>query len=105
MTHDDFLQGLMFREYLPSDEGMLFVFNDEQEYAFWMKNTLIPLDIIWINSLREVVYIESAVPCVEDPCTIYAPNASALFVLEINRGLASSNNIVLGSVASINLCN
>ena len=64
--------GLMFRENMDSDRGMLFIFEKEGEYPFWMKNTLIPLDIIWINKDKEVVFIsENAQPCEEGkPCLL-----------------------------------
>lgn len=57
-------QGLMYIENLPKNEGMLFVFEKSGIYPFWMKNTKIPLDIIWLNSDKQVVYIkENASPC------------------------------------------
>ncbi len=65
-------QGLMFRENLEDDKGMLFVFESESRHSFWMKNTKIPLDIIWINDGGEIVYIsQSTPPCVADPCPGY----------------------------------
>src|SRR3989344_2502586 len=51
-------QGLMFREHLDRNSGMLFIYDEEGSYSFWMKNTLIPLDIIWINSQNKVVDIK-----------------------------------------------
>jgi uncharacterized protein len=89
-------QGLMFRENLPAGSGMLFIFDGVGVYPFWMKNTLIPLDIIWINSNKKVVHVANAVPCVEDPCEIYNPNAQALYVLEVNAGVVDEIGLELG---------
>ena len=88
--------GLMHRERMDEDYGMLFVFPEEGNYPFWMKNTLIPLDIIWINSSKQVVHIEHATPCLEEPCAIYASPAPARFVLEVSGGFTVENNINAG---------
>jgi hypothetical protein len=67
-------QGLMFRENLPQDQGMLFVFDTPSDYRFWMKNTKLTLDMIWINQNYQIVHIESNVPpCTADPCPSYGP--------------------------------
>ncbi len=89
-------RGLMFREKIEPDQGMLFVFEEEDLYSFWMKNTLIPLDIIWINSHRQIVHIEKNVPpCTQDPCPGYMPRQPALYVLELKAGQAEANNLQL----------
>jgi len=76
---------------------MLFSFAEDKIHSFWMKNTLIPLDMIWINSRNEIVYIyENAQPCKEDPCTSITPPVEARFVLEINGGLAEELGINIG---------
>jgi uncharacterized membrane protein (UPF0127 family) len=80
-------KGLMYRDFLASNEGMLFIFDNEGIYPFWMKNTLIYLDIIWIDENKQVVYIqENALPCKEENCINYNPDKNALYVLEINAG-------------------
>jgi len=90
-------RGLMFGERLDLDKGMLFVFKEEKEHSFWMKNTLIPLDIIWINSNKEVVFIgENIFPCSEDPCSVIRPGRDAKYVLEINGGMARQIGLILG---------
>jgi len=94
ITSEEQEQGLMFRKELKADEGMLFVFSKEEEYPFWMKNTLIPLDIIWINQNKEVVFIsENTQPCQKDSCDSINPNEKAQYVLEVKGG--TSNNIGL----------
>lgn len=80
-------QGLMFRETLPINLGMLFVFETESVQKIWMKNTLIPLKIIWISSNKEVVDIQNAEPCKADPCPVYKGNSPAKMVLEVNQGV------------------
>ncbi len=82
-------KGLMFRQELKPDQGMLFVFEEEDQYTFWMKNTLIPLDIIWLNSHRQIIHLEENVPpCPADPCPSYGPEKKALYVLELRAGRA-----------------
>ncbi len=89
-------RGLMFREKLEADQGMLFVFDEEDLYSFWMKNTLIPLDIIWLNSHQQIVHIEKNVPpCRQDPCPGYMPRQPALYVLELQAGQAEANALQL----------
>jgi uncharacterized membrane protein (UPF0127 family) len=61
--------GLMFRKSLPEDGGMLFLFADLDYHSFWMKNTLISLDMIWLNERMEIVYFLTAEPCRKDPCS------------------------------------
>lgn len=91
-------RGLMFRKSLGEKEGMLFVFKKEGEYPFWMKNTLISLDIIWINENKEVVFIEDSVyPCKEDSsCEVFNPDNKAKYVLELNGGTAEKIGLGIG---------
>lgn len=91
--------GLMNRTFMDNDKGMLFVWESEGYYPFWMKNTLIPLDMIWINMDKEVIFIyENAQPCIEEPCEIiYPARINAMYVLEINGGLADELGIDVGS--------
>jgi len=90
-------RGLMFREQLDLDKGMLFIFEKEGEYPFWMKNTLIPLDIIWINENKEVVFIsDNTQPCEDSFCPSINPEKNARYVLEINGGISRKINLVVG---------
>ena len=95
-------QGLMFREKLNQDEGMLFVFENEQEQIFWMKNTLIPLDMLFIDENFEIVDIKSAVPCKEEPCEIYKSSKPAKYVLEVNGNLTAKKDIKIGDKVILN---
>lgn len=76
--------GLMNRKKLKKNHGMLFVFESIGIYPFWMKNTLIPLRMIWIDDHKKVVDIQEALPCEKSPCKIYTPINKAKFVLEVN---------------------
>ena len=89
-------QGLMFRKSLNENDGMIFIFENEDFRSFWMKNTLIPLDMIFINENFEIVEIKNAMPCNEDPCATYSSAKPAKYVLEINEGFAEKNSIEAG---------
>jgi len=91
-------QGLMFRKSLPQNQGMLFIFEDEQPRAFWMKNTLIPLDMIFIDAnWRIVKLIKNAEPCKEDPCPTYDSERPAKYVLEVNAGQIKEKEVKVGA--------
>jgi len=92
-TDNEIQQGLMFRDNLCDNCGMLFIFNEENKHKFWMKDTKIPLDMIFINSNLEVVDLLYAIPCVEDPCKYYVPSKNSLYVLETN-GNEFDNSII-----------
>ncbi|MDP3882711.1 MAG: DUF192 domain-containing protein [Candidatus Staskawiczbacteria bacterium] len=102
-TNEERELGLMYRTQLDKNRGMLFVFGNKGIYPFWMKNTLIPLDIIWINNDLKVVFInENSQPCpVEGECISVNPEVSALYVLEINAGLSKELGIKIGDTLDI----
>jgi hypothetical protein len=90
-------RGLMFRESLGPNEGMLFVFEKTGFYPFWMKNTRIPLDIIWIDEDWRIVSIAASVPpCRADPCPTYAPASDARYVVEVVAGFARTHRVGRG---------
>ena len=90
-------QGLMYRESVPKGRGMLFMFPETGVYPFWMKNTLVPLDILWIDANRRVVSVAAAVPpCSSEPCTSYPPAGAANFVLELAAGEAAAHKLKAG---------
>lgn len=90
-------RGLMYRTSLDQNEGMLFVFDQAMPWSFWMKNTLIPLDIIWMDAAFRVVHIEENVlPCMSTPCPQYAPKEPAIYVLEVTAGTVSENALEVG---------
>lgn len=88
-------QGLMFRESMPSSAGMLFVYEEPQAVSFWMKNTLIPLDMIFADETGRVTRVHSnAIP---GDTTPIQGGEGVRFVLEINGGLAARMGIAEGS--------
>ncbi|MFH1326112.1 MAG: DUF192 domain-containing protein [Candidatus Falkowbacteria bacterium] len=96
-------RGLMYRERLAENSGMLFIFERPDIYPFWMKNTLIPLDIIWLNEQREIVFIKhAALPCQVDVCPNIIPAKSASYVLELNAGVAESIGLKIGDELTFN---
>ncbi len=97
-TADERELGLMFRENLPEGEGMLFVFPSETRASFWMKNTPISLDIIFIRNGEIVDLIENAVPYSE---TLLTPEASYTHVLEVPGGYASRHGIGIGDAIEL----
>lgn len=93
-------EGLMYRDHLDKNRGMLFMFDEAQPWTFWMKNTKIPLDIIWMNERRQIVHIESNVPIctrTDDGCRQYKPNEPALYVLELGGGMAEQFKLQKGA--------
>jgi uncharacterized membrane protein (UPF0127 family) len=82
--------GLMDRTHMPADHGMLFVFPDQAVRTFWMKDTLIPLDMLFLDARRRIVTVlRDGPPCKADPCPIYPSTQPARYVLELNGGAAA----------------
>ncbi len=94
-TRDQITRGMMHRAELGVDSGMLFIFPGQKERRFWMKNTLIPLDMIFISSEREIVgIVKNAVP---HSLTSRTVGKSSRYVLEVNGGYCESHGIESGS--------
>jgi hypothetical protein len=92
-------QGLMYRDHLAPGAGMLFFFAQEGEYPFWMQNTRIPLDIIWIRADRRIAHVKHEVPpCHVPDCPSYPPNAIAKYVLELAGGEAARHGLKAGDL-------
>ncbi|WP_313318155.1 DUF192 domain-containing protein [Stenotrophomonas sp.] len=88
---DDRARGLMFRDQMATDHGMLFIHEREEPQAYWMKNTKIPLDILYFDSQRRLVGQQRDVPpcSAGDMCPPYPSFNPALYVLELNAGQAA----------------
>jgi uncharacterized membrane protein (UPF0127 family) len=88
-------RGLMFREHLPPDHGMLFLMSDERIWGFWMRNTLIPLDILFITKDMTVAgIVENAEPRTE---TLREVEKPSLYVLEVNGGYCAAHKVTAGA--------
>ena len=96
--------GLMFRDSMPADEGMIFVFPFEARRSFWMKNTRIPLDIMYFDKDLKMVSISANTPpCKVSRCPSYPSSKPAMYVLELNAGTAAELGVGPGSVLTIDL--
>ena len=91
-------KGLMFRKSLPDNYGMLFSYDEPGNYRMWMKNTNIPLDIIFVDDGMEVKHIGTGVPHCED---LVGCDEPVKFVIEANNGFCESNGIEVGSRVKI----
>lgn len=100
-SQDEQAQGMMFRKNLRADEGMLFPFNEMAPRGFWMFQTLIPLDIIWLDDNKRVVEISARTPpCPTSNaqrCPSYGGTAHSIYVLELASGRAAAHGLVIGS--------
>ncbi len=96
--------GLMNRTSLPEDMGMLFIFNEKGIHKFWMKNTLIPLDMIWLDESGKIIYIEkNAPPCNVPACPVFGPESDSKYALEVNGGYTERHKINVGDKAGIHI--
>jgi uncharacterized membrane protein (UPF0127 family) len=96
--------GLMFRDSLPNDHGMLFIFPAEGFRSFWMKNTRIPLDILYFDEdLKLVSVAENAQPCRTQRCPSYPSDGPAKYVLELNAGKAAELSLRPGDELQLRL--
>lgn len=103
-TPEQRARGLMFKRDLPYQEGMLFLFDKEDRHSFWMKNTFVPLDIIWIDKDKRIVFIKkNAQPCLQDLCPSISPDRNAMYVLELNSGVSDAIGLRAADKVTINL--
>ena len=99
-TPEERARGLSNTPDLPDNEGMLFIFEEAGNYRFWMKDTLIPLDIIWIDNDQKIVHIERNVQPDTYP-TAFGPTEPARFVLEVNAFFVNTFNLGVGDKVMI----
>ena len=100
-TYESRTKGLMFRDPLPENHGMLFVFDNQGNHPFWMMNMKFNLDIIWMDSKGEVVYVAKNIPPCGVPCSTVDPQTDAKYVLEVNAGFVDKHQIDNGSIIHI----
>ena len=103
-TADEQALGLMFREEMADDHGMLFIFPVESMRSFWMKNTRIPLDIFYFDAdLKLVSVSKNAKPCKTRRCPTYPSDGPARYVLELNAGKAEELGARPGDALELHL--
>jgi uncharacterized membrane protein (UPF0127 family) len=96
VTDEQRQQGLMFRDKMDENQGMLFIFEGEDVRSFWMKNMRFPIDIIWLDAGKTIVHIAADVPpCPVEPCDSYVPKSGAMYVLELKSGAAARHGLRL----------
>ena len=103
LSNDEMATGLMYRKSMPEENGMIFVFPSPRNTAFWMKNTYIPLDMIFIDKNNKISgIVENVPPLSED--LVYSP-AKTKAVLELNAGTAKAKNLRKGLIVRHNKLN
>jgi uncharacterized membrane protein (UPF0127 family) len=100
-TDEERARGLMGVTSLPPDEGMAFVWSGPTTGSFWMKNTLIPLSIAFIDEDGRVVTIREMTPCAADPCPTYGASGPYVLAVEANAGWYADHGIRVGDEASL----
>lgn len=100
-TPDARERGLMGRTSLDADAGMLFVWDSDASSAFWMKDTLIPLSVAFLDADGRVLRILDMEPCPADPCPVYDPRTAYRMALEANQGSFSRWSVVAGDRARL----
>ncbi len=96
ITEAEKQKGLMLREMLLPDQGMLLVFEEESIYYIWMKNMRFSIDILWLDREKRIVYIEKNVPpCKKEPCPSYYSKTPSMYVLELKAGRVDENKLKL----------
>lgn len=96
-TAEQRAKGLMFKQYLAANTGLLFVFETETIQRVWMKNTLIPLDVVFISQQGVIIsMIEHLKPCLIEVCDIYPSKGNALYMLEMNAGDVDKYHLTIG---------
>lgn len=93
--------GLMEVPELPTGAGMWFVYEEERDGGFWMKNTRVPLDITYVDVDGRIVDVVTAEPCIADPCPTYPPDAPYRRVLEVPAGWMDEVGAGVGDVARL----
>ena len=97
-------RGLSGRKFLPQNKGMLFVFDQPDRHGFWMNEMMLPLDIIWIDKDKKIVFIsKNNQPCTKNSCPSVYPVSPAVWVLEVNAGAAESLGLAEGEQVQIDI--
>lgn len=94
-------RGLMFRDELPPDAGMVFLVEDATSGGFWMKNTRIPLSIAFWDRKQRILSILDMEPCQEDSCPVYYPGVTWTGAVEVNQGFFDLHGVQVGDLVRL----
>lgn len=100
LTKEEQAQGLSGRESLGENEGMLFVFDKNEEHYFWMKGMNFPIDMIWISENQKVIYIKKYAQ-IDSFLETYGPEENSKYVLEVIAGFSDKYNLRIGDEIEI----
>lgn len=105
MNNKQIIKGLVIKNQLKENEGMLFVYQQPAKYRFSMRGMKFPIDIIWLNNARKVIHIEHSLePCPSDSdCPKFIPTAAALYVLETIAGFSNKHDVKIGTQIDFHL--
>jgi uncharacterized membrane protein (UPF0127 family) len=105
LSQDQQTKGLAVKNHMNESEGMLFVFQNPSKQSFWMKDMKFPIDIMWLDANRSVVYIAPNLePCPSlGNCPGYVPNKDSLYVLETTAGFSLRHNVTVGTKTNFQL--
>ena len=96
-TSERVMYGYMYRTEVRDDEGMVFIYPEAGFHSFWMKNTLVPLDIIWLDDDFSIIHMQApAPPCKADPCPSFGPMRVSRYILEARAGTAARERLKPG---------
>lgn len=97
---EDMLRGMMFRDLVAPDHGMLFIHNQPAHYGYWMYQVRIPLDIVWMDRGKTIVEISPNTPPCQSKsareCPTFGTNSSGMYVLELGGGMAEKYGLKVG---------
>lgn len=97
ITPEEQARGYMGHREIPPDEGMLFLNRTPAVRHFWMKNCLVPIDMIWLTEDHRIAFIQhSAPPCASDPCPVFGPSTPTFDILEVRGGTAREKGLKMG---------
>ena len=97
--------GLAFQNYLPDDQGLLFIFESSATHKVRTKGYRFPVDVIWVDESKHIVHlVKDAPPCQEDPCPWYGPPPNnARYIIEANQGFIKNNSVSMGDQLTFTL--
>jgi len=102
-TAEEHQKGLKGVETLPEDDGMAFVFDEQSDSTFWMKDTLVPLSIAFVNDTGRVIGVRQMQPCEADPCPTYGIDQPFVLAIEANLGWFDRAGIEVGDRAELKM--